>query len=108
MVTLSDIKTYLRIDDSDNDDLLILLKDTAISQMRNTITDFDNKYTLSAASTADFVKIADLCTVILVAELYDQRIGGGANAIRYSYIAGNMLEVLEYYSGDGIEEVEDG
>ncbi len=108
MVTLTDIKTYLRIDDSDNDDLLILLKETAASQMRNTITDFDKKYNLSAEESADFVKIADLCIVILVAELYDQRIGGGANAVRYSYIAGNMLEVLEYYSGDDIKGGEDG
>lgn len=98
MVTLTDIKTYLRIDDNSNDDLLILLKESAIATMRQSITDFEIKYKVSEEEeNPDFIKIADLCTVILIAELYDKRIGDGTQAIRYSYIAGNMLEILEYY-----------
>lgn len=107
MLTLTDIKTYLRIDDNDNDDLLIVLKNAAQAQMRNIITDFDKKYENSSNSKKpDFVKISDLCATVIVANLYDKRVGDGSQESNYNFIIQNMLNILEYYSNDDISDGE--
>lgn len=108
MLTLTDIKAYLRIDDTDNDDLLMVLKSAAQAQMRNAITDFDTKYQNSSNSQKpDFVKIADLCTTVIIANLYDKRIGDGSQGDNYNYIIQNMLNILEYYANDDIKAGEE-
>lgn len=99
MVTLESIKSYLRIDDNDSDDLLLTLCTAAKSQIRSSIDDFDAKYNNSECSdTPDFVNLADFCIIAETAELYDKRVGGD-QAENFSFIVRNMLEILQYYSG---------
>lgn len=103
MVTLESIKSYLRIDDDDNDDLLLTLCVAAKSQIRSAIDDFDTKYKNSECSdTSDFVNLADFCIIAETAELYDKRVGGD-QAENFSFIVRNMLEILQYYSGSDVE-----
>ena len=103
MVTLESIKSYLRIDDNDSDDLLLTLCTAAKSQIRSAIDDFDTKYENSECSdTPDFMNLADFCTIAETAELYDKRVGGD-QAENFNFIVRNMLEILQYYSGSEIE-----
>ena len=103
MVTLEGIKSYLRIDDNDSDDLLLTLCVAAKSQIRSSVDDFDVKYKNSeAADSPDFMNLADFCVVAETAELYDKRVGGD-QAENFNFIVRNMLEILQYYSGADIE-----
>ena len=107
MVTLTDIKSYLRIDDNDNDDLLILLKVSAMAHLRESIDNFDEKYNNSSNSKSpNFVKISDFCAIVMTAELYDKRVGA-TQSENYNFIVRNMLELLQYYSGKDIESSEE-
>lgn len=103
MVTLEGIKSYLRIDDNDSNDLLLTLRVAAKSQIRSSVDDFDVKYKNSeAADSPDFMNLADFCIIAETAELYDKRVGGD-QAENFSFIVRNMLEILQYYSGADIE-----
>lgn len=101
MVTLDDVKSYLRIDGNDADDLLATLLRVAKAKTRQTIDDFDSKY--QASDGRDFCKMADLCAVATVAELYEKRVGDGSQLQNYNYIVENMLEILQFYAGDDVE-----
>lgn len=71
MVSLSDVKLYLRIDTDDEDNLLNNLIDTAESYLRDAIDDFDNTYALA---DTEWKAKADQAELFLVCDWYENRL----------------------------------
>lgn len=101
MVTLDDVKSYLRLDIDDDDNLLMSLIPVATAHIRAVVDGFDANYQVSDGR--DYCKIADLCIIATVAEIYTKRIGDSSQSQNYSFIIQNMIEILQFYVGDDIK-----
>ena len=70
-MTLSEMKAYLRVDDSVDDSLIQNLMDAAESYLTEAVDDYDAKYT---ANGANWQRKADLAMMLLVTDWYEQRL----------------------------------
>lgn len=96
-VTLSDIKKYLRIDISDEDELLEEFLKAAQSYLVDAVTDFEKYY----ESDERFASKADVVKAVLVAEMFMNRDGRNDQRRDFSYATRSMIRQLQYFvAGD--------
>lgn len=97
MVTLADIKKYLRIDDDDEDALLEKFLDVAESYLRNAISGYENFYN----DNERFQAQADLLKMVLVSEQFNNRDGRNDPRQDFSFVIRSMVNQLQYFvAGD--------
>ena len=88
-LTLDDVKTYLRVDSDIEDVLINRLMTVAAGNIRDAVTDYDAK-----AADAAFLSKAEMCQLIIIADLYENRELGTAKD--YGYTIRSMLAQLQY------------
>ena len=88
-LTLTDVKTYLRVDSEVEDELLIRLMTVAENNIRDAVTDYDAK-----AADAAFLAKSEICQLIIISDLYENRELGTAKD--YGYTIRSMLAQLQY------------
>lgn len=96
MLTITDIKTALRIDGVEDDFYLDRLKQTAESYIRGAVDDYDRKRELSAQTvTNNFGNKADVAMLAIVAELWEHRVPAG-NQYDYTFAVRSLITQLQY------------
>ena len=98
MVTLEEVKLYLRIDTDFEDNLIEGLLEVAEGYLRDGVTDFDINY----ARDEEYAKKADLLTKVLVAELYNNRDSRNDSRTNFSYTVQSMMNQLKYYAAEEV------
>ena len=104
MVTLEEVKLYLRIDTDFEDNLIEGLLEVAEGYLRDGVTDFDINY----ARDEKYAKKADLLTKVLVAELYNNRDSRNDSRTNFSYTVQSMMNQLKYYAVEVSGDEDDG
>ena len=104
MVTLEEVKLYLRIDTDFEDDLIEGLLEVAGGYLRDGVTDFDINY----ARDEKYAKKADLLTKVLVAEMYNNRDSRNDSRTNFSYTVQSMMNQLKYYAMEVSGDEDDG
>lgn len=90
MVTLEQFKSYLRIDIDDEDSLLQQFIGNAISYLSGAVSNYETNYN----AYADFADKADLLTMVLAAEFYQNRDNSDHSL---SYTIHSLMVQLQYY-----------
>lgn len=90
MVTLEKLKIYLRIDVDVEDELLQQFLGNAISYLSGAVSDYQTNY----ETYSDFADKADLLTMVLAAEFYQNR---DNSAHELSYTIKSMMAQLQYF-----------
>lgn len=97
MLTLTDVKTALRIDSDVDDFLLNRYMKSAESYMRGAIDDYDELRAESAFTEADaFNAKADIVELAIVTELYEHRVTNEKQTAPFTTIISRMLTQLQY------------
>ena len=97
MITVDQVKNYLKIPYADDDDLIQSLITSGYDYLRDAVDDYDDIY---AASTA-FQSKADLWVLTMyIPPGYDSREGAYSGADNMSYAARAMLTQLQMYRKD--------
>lgn len=89
-VTVAKLKSYLRIDLSDEDELLQDFLTTARAYLTGAVTGFEVNYLASA----DFASKADFLQMVLAAEYYQNRDNSDHNL---SYTIKSLMAQLQYF-----------
>ena len=89
-VTVEKLKSYLRIDISDEDELLTGFLETARAYLTGAVTNFAENYSASE----DFADKADFLTMVLAAEFYQNRDNTDHNL---SYTIKSLMVQLQYF-----------
>lgn len=95
MVTLDKFKSYMRIDVDWEDELLQQFLDTATNYLSGAISDYAENY----ANYSEFTAKADLLTMIIAAEFYQNR---DNSAHSLSYTIQSMMTQLQYFNVDNV------
>ena len=90
MVTVEKLKSYLRIDISDEDDLLEDFLKTARVYLTGAVTNFEENY----LSSEEFASKADFLMLVLAAEYYQNRSNDEHNL---SYTIRSLITQLQYF-----------
>lgn len=91
MVTIDKLKNYLRIDISDEDNLLADFLITARGYLQGAVTNFEENYTASE----EFAAKADFLQMVLAAEYYQNRSNDDHNL---SYTIRTLITQLQYFT----------
>lgn len=95
MVTLDKLKSYLRIDDDYEDELLQEFLTTAKAYLTGAVSGYSENY----ATYPEFASKADLLQMVLAAELYQNRDNSSHDM---SYTVRSLMAQLQYFAG-GVE-----
>ena len=90
MVTLDKLKNYLRIDISDEDNLLADFLITARGYLTGAVSNFEENY----LSSEEFATKADFLQMVIAAEYYQNRSNDDHNL---SYTIRTLLAQLQYF-----------
>ncbi len=90
MVTLEQFKNYLRVDTEFEDELLQQFLDTATDHLKGAISNYADNYT----NYPEFASRADLLTMIIAAEYYQNR---DNSAYELSYTIKSLMPQLQYF-----------
>jgi len=90
MVTLETFKSYLRIDADFEDDLLAQFLNNATEYLKGAVSDYQSNY----ERYSDFANKADLLTMVLAAEFYQNRDNSDHTL---SYTIRSLMTQLQYY-----------
>ena len=90
MVTVEKLKSYLRIDISDEDDLLENFLKNARAYLTGAVTNFEENYLASE----EFASKADFLQMVLAAEYYQNRSNDDHNL---SYTIRSLITQLQYF-----------
>lgn len=97
MLTLTDVKTALRIDSDVDNVLLNRYMQSAESYMRGAIDDYDELRAESAETEQNsFNAKADIVELAIVTELYEHRVSGSDKQAPFTPIISRMLTQLQY------------
>lgn len=96
MVTLSKFKNYLRIDSSYEDELLEQFLGNATAYLIGAVTDYRKNY----STYPEFADKADLLTMVLAAEFYQNRDNSEHSL---SYTIRSLMTQLQYFPADDSE-----
>lgn len=88
---LADVKTFLRVDGTDDDTNLTALMSVAKSHVRSAVTDFDTYY----GTDDDFTNLSDMVQKIMIMELYDKPLQAHDGAQDYSHTVRSMITQLQ-------------
>jgi len=97
MVTLDRLKNYLRIDADFEDELLEQFLGNAISYLKGAVSNYQANYDVYP----EFSDKADLLTMILAAEFYQNR---DNSAHSLSYTINSLMTQLQYFTEDIMTE----
>lgn len=89
-VTVAKLKSYLRIDLDDEDELLQDFLTTARVYLAGAVTGFEENY----LSSAEFASKADFLQMVLAAEYYQNRDNSDHNL---SYTIKSLIAQLQYF-----------
>lgn len=95
MVTLEKLKSYLRIDTDYEDDLLNETLKVARAYLSGAVSNYYNSY----AAYPEFASKADLLTLVIAAEMYENRDNSPHDM---SYTVRSLMTQLQYFAG-GVE-----
>ena len=87
-MTIDDIKTYLRVDHDDDDNLINQLEKTADAYLAS---DYSSHY----ENDENFKASADMAKLAIIAELYENR--NEAKQDDYSFTIRSMITQLQYW-----------
>lgn len=90
MVTLETFKSYLRIDTDFEDDLIAQFLSNATEYLKGAVSDYQSNY----ERYSDFANKADLLTMVLAAEFYQNRDNSDHSL---SYTIRSLMTQLQYY-----------
>lgn len=90
-MTLSDMKEFLKVDDTADDANITALMTAAEAHIRGAVTNFMAYY----GSDDDFTSLADTVEKLMVLELYDKPLA--VVEANYSYPIRSMLAQLQYW-----------
>ena len=90
-MTIDDIKTYLRVDHDDDDNLINQLEKTADAYLAAAVTDYSSHY----ENDENFKASADMAKLAIIAELYENR--NEAKQDDYSFTIRSMITQLQYW-----------
>ena len=91
MVTVEKLKSYLRIDISDEDNLLADFLTTARTYLTGAVTNFEENY----LSSEEFATKADFLQMVIAAEYYQNRSNDEHNL---SYTIRTLITQLQYFT----------
>ena len=89
-LTVDEIKTYLRIDSTDEDALLERLQATAVAILKGAVDDFE-----AGLKDDSFAQRAEMIALALIADLYENRNAGGIEVHQYSRPVESMIRQLQ-------------
>ena len=92
-ITIADIKKYLRIDTTEEDDLLENFLSTTESYLGNAITNYSEYY----AASEKFQAQADFLKMVIVSEQYNNRDGRNDPRSDFSFVIRSMVNQLQYF-----------
>lgn len=98
MITLDKLKSYLRIDADYEDDLLVDFLKAARAYLKGAVSKYSENY----SAYPEFAQKADLLTLVLATELYQNR---DSSAHDMSYTVRSMIAQLQNFvdtSGNGM------
>ena len=95
MVTLTKLKSYLRIDEDFEDELLEEFLGNATSYLSGAVSDYRKNY----ATYPEFADKADLLTMVLAAEFYQNRNNSDHSL---SYTIRTLITQLQYFPAEVI------
>lgn len=90
MVTLETFKSYLRIDTDFEDELLAKFLSNATEYLKGAVSDYQSNYEMYS----EFANKADLLTMVLAAEFYQNRDNSDHSL---SYTIRSLMTQLQYY-----------
>lgn len=95
MITVQDIKSYLKIGYNDDDTFLAICLETATQYLRNAVDDFDTKI-----ANPNFEKIVNFILLPIIQDMYDNRMfstsGDEADVERYKILVNSFILQLQY------------
>lgn len=94
MITLEEVKLYLRVDSDYEDSLIEGFMEVAESYMIDGVTDYQQNYALDEK----YRKKADLLKKVIVGELYNNRDSRNDNRSNLSYTVQSMMNQLQYWT----------
>ncbi len=89
-LTVDEVKTYLRIDSTDEDALLERLQATAVAILKGAVDDFE-----AGLKDDSFAQRAEMIALALIADLYENRNAGGIEVHQYSRPVESMIRQLQ-------------
>lgn len=92
MVTLDKLKSYLRIDSDYEDELLQEFLTAAKAYLTGAVSNYNDNY----STYPEFASKADLLTLVLVAEFYQNRDNSPHDL---SYTVRSLMAQLQYFAG---------
>ena len=95
-ITLTDVKTYLRVDFDCDDGLLNRCLTAAESYLENAISDYKTNL-----SNADFQSEVDILQLAIISEMYRNRDFRGDNRQSWPYYIRSMITQLQNYTVAG-------
>ena len=90
-MTLDNVKNYLRVDGDTDDALIEQLMVIAEGYMRDAVTDYDKK-----VANAAFLSKSEMCQMVIIAELYENRNQGGRETKDYGFAVRTLITQLQY------------
>ena len=97
MVTVDELKAYLRIDTDEEDTLLEHCLKAAWSYLQDAVTDFEILYSVDT----DYTAKADMLIKVLAGEMWQNRDSRNDSRDDYSFIVRSMINQLQYRTVDG-------
>lgn len=93
-LTVEEVKTYLRIDSTNEDALLARLMSTATAILKGAVDDYE-----TGLQDEEFVTRAEMVELALIADLYENRNAGGIEMHSYSRPVETMIRQLQNWPG---------
>lgn len=90
-MTLTDMKEFLKVDDTADDANITALMTAAEAHIRGAVMNFNTYY----GSDDDFTSLADMVEKLMVLELYDKPLD--VVEAGYSYPVRSMLAQMQYW-----------
>lgn len=101
-LTVDEIKTYLRIDSTDEDALLERLQATAVAILKGAVDDFE-----TGLKDDSFAQRAEMIELALIADLYENRNAGGLEVHQYSRPVESMIRQLQTWPIEPADDTDD-
>lgn len=90
-LTLEEVKLFMRVESDVDDKLISRMMTVAEGNIRDAVTDYDKK-----VADAAFLAKSEMCQMVIIAELYENRNQGLKESRDYSYAVRSMITQLQF------------
>lgn len=90
-LTLEEVKLFMRVESDVDDKLISRMMTVAEGNIRDAVTDYDKK-----VADAAFLAKSEMCQMVIIAELYENRNQGVKESRDYSYAVRSMITQLQF------------